>query len=269
MSEIIVDIVEPGIVVLTMNRPERLNALGLGMVDELRSALAAMDDDPAIRVVVLTGAGRGFCSGADVQSAVEGAGEPDPNKNPVAAVFQAQERIAALNELIHRMRTPVIAAVNGAAVGGGFSLALACDIRFTSESAKFGAIFITLGVSSCDMGTSYLLPKIVGISRAAELMLTGRKFDAAEAQAIGLVQDVVADGEVVARALQTARQIAANSPMAVWMTKETLWRNVDAPSFRHALDMENRTQVMCTFSGELQNAFEGFVHKTTPVWKDL
>ena len=119
------------------------------------------------------------------------------------------------------------------------------------------------------MGTSYLLPKIVGISRAAELMLTGRKFDAEEARAIGLVQDVVDDGDVVERALQTARQIAANSPMAVWMTKETLWKNVDAPSFRHALDMENRTQVMCTFSGELLNAFEAFVHKTTPTWKDL
>ncbi len=269
MSEIIVEITEPGLVVLTMNRPERLNALGMGMVEEMRSALTELDDDPSVRVIVLTGTGRAFCSGADVQSAVEGFGTPDPDKNPVAGVFRVQEQIASLNELIHRMKTPVIAAVNGAAVGGGFSLALACDIRFASESAKFGSIFITLGVSSCDIGTSYLLPKIVGISRAAELMLTGRKFDAEEARAIGLVQDVVDDGDVVERALQTARQIAANSPMAVWMTKETLWKNVDAPSFRHALDMENRTQVMCTFSGELLNAFEAFVHKTTPTWKDL
>lgn len=167
------------------------------------------------------------------------------------------------------MATPVIAAVNGVAVGGGFSLALACDIRFAAESARFGSVFITRGVSSCDMGTSYLLPRIVGVSRAAELMLTGRVFDVAEAERIGLVQDVVPDGEVVGRALGTARLIAANSPMAVWMTKETLWQNVDAPSYRHALDTENRTQVMCTFSGEIAEAFRAFVDETEPRWKRL
>ena len=115
----------------------------------------------------------------------------------------------------------------------------------------FGAVFIKRGVSACDMGTSYHLPRLVGASRSAELLLTGRVFDAEEAQRIGLVLDVVDDGEVVERALVTAREIAANGPLAVWMTKETMWQTVDAPSLRHALDLENRTQIMCTATGEL------------------
>ncbi|MFF0609309.1 enoyl-CoA hydratase/isomerase family protein [Nocardia tengchongensis] len=266
MSEIIIDEIEPGVVVLTMNRPERLNALAPAMLEQMRQALIELDEAPGVRVVVLTGAGRAFCAGADVKSEDN---TPSPSKNPVAQVFHSQEQIASIHELIHRMRTPVIAAVNGVAVGGGFSLALACDVRFASESARFGSIFVTRGVSSCDMGTSYLLPRIVGISRAAELMLTGRIFDANEARGIGLVQDVVDDGAVVDRALATARQIVANAPMAVWMTKETLWQNIDAPSFRHALDTENRTQVMCSFSGEIRQAFDAFVNQTTPQWKQL
>ncbi|WP_182347187.1 enoyl-CoA hydratase/isomerase family protein [Tomitella gaofuii] len=268
-SEILVDSVEPGIVVLTMNRPQRLNALAAGMLEEMRVALRALDADPAVRVVILTGAGPGFCAGADVKSASENPREPDPDANPVAITFASQERIASLHELIHRMRTPVIAAVNGVTVGGGFSLALACDVRYAARSARFGSVFITQGVSSCDMGTSYLLPKIVGVSRAAELMLTGRVFECDEAQEMGLVQGVVADGEVVERACVTARQIAANPPMGVWMTKETLWQNIDAPSYRHALDMENRTQVMCSFSGEIEAAFRAFADRAEPHWKHL
>lgn len=269
MSEIIVDEVEPGIVVLTMNRPERLNALGAGLLEEMRAALTDLDRDPQVRCVILTGAGRAFCAGADVKSATDGGNQPDPSKNPVAHVFRQQERIASIHELIHRMATPVIAAVNGAAVGGGFSLALACDIRVASTDARFGSIFVTRGVSSCDMGTSYFLPRIVGVSCAAELMLTGRIFDVDEARQIGLVADVVDGADLIERARKTARQIAANAPMAVWMTKETLWQNINAPSLRHALDMENRTQVMCSFSGEIQSAFEAFVNHTTPEWKSL
>jgi enoyl-CoA hydratase/carnithine racemase len=163
----------------------------------------------------------------------------------------------------------VIGAVNGAAHGGGFALALACDVRFAAESATFGAVFIKRGVSACDMGTSYHLPRLVGASRSAELLLTGRVFDAAEARDMGLVLDVVPDGEVVDRALVTARQIAANGPLAVWMTKETMWQTVDAPSLRHALDIENRTQIMCTATGELTEAFEAFREGRDPAWRPL
>jgi enoyl-CoA hydratase len=163
----------------------------------------------------------------------------------------------------------VIAAVNGHAHGGGFALALACDIRFASESASFGAVFIKRGVSACDMGTSYHLPRLVGASRSAELLLTGRVFDAAEARDMGLVLDVVPDGDVVGRALATARQIVSNPPLATWMTKETMWQTVDSPSLRHALDIENRTQVMCTATGELTEAFEAFRDGRQPTWKGL
>ena len=167
------------------------------------------------------------------------------------------------------MRVPVIAAVNGVAVGGGFSLTLACDVRVAAESARFGAIFIRHGISAADMGTSYFLPRLVGASRAAELMLTGRIFGADEAERIGLVLDVVDDGTVVDRALETARQITAHSPLGVWMTKETMWQTIDAPSLRHALDMENRTQIMCVGSGELERAFTGFADRSSPDWLRL
>ncbi len=177
--------------------------------------------------------------------------------------------MASLFERVHRLRQPVIAAVNGAAMGGGFAFALACDIRFASADATFGAVFIKRGVSACDMGTSYLLPRLVGASRSAELMLTGRVFDAAEAREMGLVLDVVPPGAVVDRALATARLIAANGPLAVWMTKETMWQTIDAPSYRHALDMENRTQVMCTATGELTEAFAAFREGRAARWQPL
>jgi enoyl-CoA hydratase/carnithine racemase len=159
--------------------------------------------------------------------------------------------------------------VNGPALGGGFALALACDIRYAARSAPFGALFIQRGVSACDMGTSYHLPRLVGASRSAELLLTGRVFDADEAERMGLVLDVVDDDAIVDRALVTAREIASNGPLAVWMTKETMWQTVDSPSLRHALDLENRTQIMCTATGELSDAFAAFREGRAPQWRPL
>jgi enoyl-CoA hydratase/carnithine racemase len=177
--------------------------------------------------------------------------------------------MAGLFEKIHRLRQPVIAAVNGHAHGGGFALALACDIRYATPSASFGAVFIKRGVSACDMGTSYHLPRLVGASRSAELLLTGRVFDAVEAEKMGLVLEIVPEGTVVDRAVETARLIASNPPLAVWMTKETMWQTVDSPSLRHALDLENRTQIMCTATGELTEAFQAFRDRRQPEWKPL
>ncbi len=266
-----------GIVVVTIARPERRNALSNRTLDELHVLFDALAADPAIRVVVITGAGAGFCAGADMKAGPEdmtGLSTPlgrlmEASEGSVTRTFMSQELMASLFEKIHRLRQPVIAAVNGAAHGGGFALALACDIRFASESASFGAVFIKRGVSACDMGTSYHLPRLVGASRSAELLLTGRVFDAAEAQVMGLVLDVVPDGEVVDRALVTARQIAANGPLAVWMTKETMWQTVDSPSLRHALDLENRTQIMCTGTGEISQAFAAFREGREPEWGPL
>lgn len=277
MAHITQELTDDGIAVVTITRPERRNALSARTLDELDAALDGIAADPEVRVVVLTGAGVAFCAGADMKATADDmAGLDAPlgrllarAQGQVARTFASQELMASLFERIHRLRQPVIAAVNGAAHGGGFALALACDIRFASESASFGAVFIKRGVSACDMGTSYHLPRLVGASRSAELLLTGRVFDAAEAREMGLVLDVVPDGEVVERALVTARQIAANGPLAVWMTKETMWQTVDAPSLRHALDLENRTQIMCTATGELTAAFQAFREGREPEWDPL
>ncbi len=159
--------------------------------------------------------------------------------------------------------------MNGPCVGGGFAMALACDIRVAATSATFGAVFLKIGVSNCDMGTSYFLPRLVGASRAAELMLTARIFDAEEADRIGLIVDLVDDGTVVERALETARLIRGNAPFATWMTKETMWQTIDAPSLRHALDIENRTQIMCSSSGDTAEARRAFAEKRPPEWSAL
>lgn len=270
--------IEPGILLLTITRPERRNALSMNTVAALHREVDCIAADPAVRVVVLTGEGVGFCSGADIKAGPEDSDQLggvlggellDRVTNPTVVTFAAQDLMSSLFEKIHRLRVPVIAAVNGAAHGGGFALALACDIRIASDTATFGAVFIKRGVSACDMGTSYHLPRLVGASRSAELLLTGRVFDAEEALTIGLVTDVVPFDDVVARSMATAQVIAANPPLAVWMTKETMWQNVDAPSLRHAIDIENRTQVMCTATGELTEAFLAFTEGRPASWQAL
>ena len=180
MSLVLTEELEPGILLVTMNRPERLNALSQGLIAELHDTFERINTDRDVRVVILTGAGRGFCSGDDLKGVEGEHGAPGTDgMGTIPLILLTQEHLASLHERIHRLRQPVIAAVNGAAVGGGFALALSCDVRYASESARFGSVFVTLGVSSCDMGTSYLLPRLVGASRSAELMLTGRIFDAA------------------------------------------------------------------------------------------
>jgi enoyl-CoA hydratase len=278
MADIVVEELEPGIHSITLNRPHRRNALSQGLLVALHGAIDELNSDPAARVIVLQGEGASWCAGADMKGGEDAQGDLDGH--PLAKLFSrtqgsttrsfmAQELMAGLFEKIHRVRIPVIAAINGAAHGGGFALALACDIRVASPEATFGAVFIKRGVSACDMGSSYLLPRFVGASRSAELLLTGRVFGAEEAERIGLLLDVVPSEQLLERAMKTAREIASNPPLAVWMTKETMWQTIDAPSFRHALDMENRTQIMCTTTGELSEAFAAFVEKREPSWKPL
>ena len=146
-------------------------------------------------------------------------------------------------------------------------MALTCDIRTASPTATFGAVFMKIGVSNCDMGTSYFLPRLVGASRSAELLLTARIFGADEANRIGLLSAL--DDDPLARALDTARLIRENAPFATWMTKETMWQTIDAPSLRHALDMENRTQIMCSAKGDVAEARKAFAEKRAPQWTGL
>ena len=163
----------------------------------------------------------------------------------------------------------MIAAVHGAAVGGGLALALACDLRVATRTARFGAVFIRVGLSSCDVGVSYLLPRILGATRAAELMLTGRHFSGEEADRFGMLNALVDEGAEVDAATALALEIAKNSEYGIWMTKRGLWANLDAPSLRHAIELENRTQVLGTFTGNMREATIAFQEKRDPQWKPM
>jgi len=267
MDTVDVQPLRPGIALVTMDRPDSRNALSPELIEDLKVALRDMAADRAVRVVILTGAGKAFCAGADLKGGdlparAQGYG-------PLGVAYRFQEELVDLVLLIREMQKPVIAAVNGAAVGGGLAVALHCDIRIASESARFGSVFIKAGLSSCDMGTSYLLPRIVGAARAAELMLTGRIFGAEEAESIGLVHRVVPDAQLVDCALETAELIRENSEYGVWMTKQGLWANLDAPSLRHAIELENRTQVLGVFTDNMTEAMMAFQEGRKPQWKPL
>lgn len=241
MSTVRVERASSSVTVLTLDRPETLNALNDEVVTELRAALAELALDDQCRAVVLTGAGRGFCSGHDMSSM-----ENDVEEIPTpASAWRVQESFASLVLEITALPQPVIAAVNGVAAGGGFALALVCDTRIAAESARFNAAFVKIGLTGADLGLSFLLPKIVGPTAAFELMLTGRMIDASEAARLGLVHDVVSEDAVVASAIATAEMIAANSPFGVRITKQTMWENLGATSLRAAIQLENRTQALC------------------------
>ncbi|QDX82859.1 enoyl-CoA hydratase [Denitratisoma sp. DHT3] len=261
---------EEGILEVRMNRPERLNAINPALIGDLLAVFQGLQLDRKTRVVILTGEGKGFCSGADLQEyAGPGAIPGTDGMGQLGFVYKFQEYLAQLMLAIHECDKPVIAAVNGAAVGGGLALALASDIRIASTAAKFGAVFIKTGLSNCDVGVSYFLPRLVGASTAAELMLTGRIFKADEAREMKLVSRLVAPEELEAAALETARAIAENSEYGVWMTKKGLWSNVDATSLRQAMELENRTQVLGTFTGCMEDAMQAFGAGTKPRWKPL
>jgi len=261
---------EAGVLEVRLQRPETLNALNVGLLLELLSVFEGLQSDRSTRAVILTGAGKGFCSGADLQApAVPGDIPGTEGMGHLGFVYKFQEALARMVLAIHECDKPVIAAVNGAAVGGGLALALACDIRLASESARFGDVVIKTGLSGCDVGISYLLPRIVGAGVAAELMLTGRVFGAAEARELRLVSQVVPAQELDGAALALAHSIAAHAEYGVWMTKKTLWSSVQASSLRQAMELENRTQVLGTFTGGMDAMREAFVQGTTPRWKPL
>jgi enoyl-CoA hydratase len=247
--ELLLEEPEPGIAVLTLNRPDRLNALSWSLIDALHGALEELAHRGDVRAVVLTGAGRGFCSGLDLSG--------DDALGGDATIQQAlgrQERVGSLATALRGLPQPVIAAVNGPAAGGGLALALASDVRLCAPEARFNVAFVKIGLSGCDVGVSHLLPRIVGLGMASELMLTGRPVDGEEAARIGLVNRVVPNDDLLAAAVELAEAIAANSPFGVRMTKQVLHRNVDAPSLEAAIELENRTQVLATRTADLAEA---------------
>jgi enoyl-CoA hydratase len=252
-----------GVTVLTFNRPERMNTLTTALVDELLTALDSVARDRECRAVILTGAGRAFCAGLDLAGygtpkGAEGLGDFD-----VSQAIQAELASAVLK--LRDLPVPVIAAVNGPATGGGMALAVAADVRVAGPSAVFAVSFVKVGLSGCDMGVSWILPRLIGTGRAYELMLTGRTVEATEAERIGLVNRI-ADGDVMDDALELAGLIAGNSPWGVRMTKEVMWSQLTIGSLEAGICLENRTQALAVHTGDMQEAIAAFMEKRAPRW---
>ncbi|MCC6767331.1 MAG: enoyl-CoA hydratase/isomerase family protein [Deltaproteobacteria bacterium] len=263
-----VDISRPRehVALVTLDRPAALNAMNADLIRDLHAALASLRDDRGCRVIVLTGAGRAFCAGLDLK---EGATPPAAaGLGRVQSGLVVQQAIAGLVPLMRGMRQPIIAAVNGAASGGGLALALASDVRIAAASARFNVAFVRIGLSGCDIGVSWLLPRLIGASRAYELMLTGRFLPAEEAKTMGLVLDVVPDGTVVDAALAEADLIARNSPFGVQMTKEVMWSQLEIGSLAAGIELENRTQLLASHTGDMMEAVAAFLAKRPPQFND-
>jgi enoyl-CoA hydratase len=259
---VFVDRLRPELAVVRLHRPEKRNAMNADLLAGLFDALAALREDTACRAIILTGDGPGFCAGLDLAEGV--VMEGNRGLGPAKAGMRVQQYIAALIPTLRSQPQPVIAAVNGAASGGGLALTLGSDIRIAAESARFNVAFIKVGLSACDIGTSWILPRLIGASRAYELMLTGRFADAAEAERIGLVTRVVPDAELLDAAIAEADLILANGPFGVRMTKEVMWSQLEIGSMQAGIDLENRTQVLSSFAGDMEEAMAAFLEKRPP-----
>jgi enoyl-CoA hydratase len=258
-SLVLIEDVAPHVRRLTLNRPEQLNAMTAELCQALHEELTRVAAERSCRALILTGAGRGFCAGLDLHgygSAPENDGSDEPRDR-----LANQQHMSTLVLALRALPQPVIAAVNGPAAGFGLALALACDIRYAATKAVFRAAFINIGVSNCDMGTSWLLPRLIGASRSHELMLTGRRVHAEEALRIGLVADVVAEPKLPARALQAAGEIASLAPWGVRLTKRGMWSALEIPSEQAAVEYEDRQQIMATFGRALPEAVGAFLDK--------
>jgi enoyl-CoA hydratase/carnithine racemase len=248
------------IATLTLNRPERLNALGDSLRDDLYDAVTKAAADPDVGVLVITGAGRGFCSGGDVKSMSE--------RDQTGQATATSERLAPIRDrIILAMRDcpkPVIAAVNGAAAGAGMNLALACDMRIASTAAKFSQAFVKRGLAP-DWGGTWFLPRVVGSAKACELIFTGDTIDAAEALRLGIVNAVVAPETLMAEARKLAQKIAAGPPVAIQLAKRAI-HNQDA-DLRAALEFETFAQGICRETEDAKEGVKAFIEKRAPVFR--
>jgi enoyl-CoA hydratase/carnithine racemase len=260
MSELLlVDEPAPHVRRFTLNRPEQLNTMTAELCEALHVALRETTDERSCRAVILTGAGRGFCAGLDLHG--YGAAPGNDGSDEPRDRLANQQHMSRLVLALRTLPQPVIAAVNGPSAGFGLALALGCDIRYAAPEAVFRVAFINIGVSNCDMGTSWLLPRLIGASRAHELMLTGRRFDAAEALRIGLLADVVEAGALAERAVSAATQIAELAPYGVRLTKQGMWSALEISSELAAVEYEDRQQIMSTFGVAPPEAVAAFLEK--------
>lgn len=249
---------EEGIWLVTLNRPDRLNALKRETVARFNATLDKLATDPDCRAVIITGAGRGFCSGQDLQAS------NDRNRTGSSGVIEKlywQEQFAGMGGRIRSMPKLVIAAVNGPAVGAGMAIALTADVRIATPTARFLVAAVRIGLTGGESGISYLLPRMIGASRAFDILLTGRGIEAEEAERIGLVRSLSEPDTLVADAIAYARTVLANSPYSVAHTKKLMWSNLDANSYEAAIEAENRTQILGTMTQDYSEATAAFVEK--------
>jgi enoyl-CoA hydratase len=257
----------PHVALVTLNRPERMNAMAFDVMVPLRDTLRQIGDDNDIRVVVLTGAGRAFCSGADLE---------DPGAIPHAdgltlptLAMRSMELLDEVISTIRRLHQPVIAAVNGPAIGGGFCLALSADIRIAADSAYFRAAGINNGLTAAELGISFLLPRAIGQSRAAEIMLTGRDVSAVEADRIGLVSQVVEEAALFATCADMADRIIGWSRAGIELTKRQLWNSLDASSLQTHMDAEGMAQLFVRITTKnFEESIRARREKRPPVFLD-
>lgn len=244
-----------GMVTVTLNRPQRLNALSVDTINEVMRALAQANADPDVRVVVITGAGDAFCAGADLKDA------PDPMTPEVA--YDIVRLYLDYVLAIRNVDKPVVASVNGLAMGGGCCTALACDIRVASERARFGLAFVNIGISGADMGATYFLPRLVGYGLACELLMTGEPIDAQEAYRIGLVNRVVPHQELGAATQAMAQRLASRPPLGLKFTKRALYSGLDR-DLKAEFDYEHFSQVACLLTRDYKEGRRAFLEKREP-----
>ncbi|HEX7408333.1 MAG TPA: enoyl-CoA hydratase-related protein [Candidatus Binatia bacterium] len=266
MPTVLVETARPHVSVIRLNRPERLNAMSIELCLELKDALEQVAKDNDCWIVVLTGAGRAFCSGLDLkdQSMI-------PNIDGLTIPRIGPRAIRIYSQLIPLMRhipQPIIAAINGAAYGGGMCLTLAADLRIASESAVFNSTGIVRGLTSTELGASWLLPRLIGAAHSNDILYTGRLIDAAEALRMGLVSRVVPDAEILERAFEMAQGMCEYSPYGMQMTKQVIWANLENPSLAAAIELEDRNQIMLGMTDNLPESITAYGQKRKPVYTD-
>ena len=247
---------------LWLNRPNELNAITTPMVSELRHYFDHLLENQQTRVVLMGGKGKAFCAGLDIKAASD-----TSVPRPFGAGMGFQGYLAEVYMKMRRCPQPIISLIQGPACGGGFAFALASDVRIAADNARMNAAFIKLGLSACDMGTSYFLPRLVGTSVASELMLTGKFIDAERSLRTNLVSEVVPEAELLARAKAYAREMLLASPMGLRLTKEGLNVALDAPGLEAAIAIENRNQVLCSRTADAKEGMRAFIEKRPPVYQ--
>jgi enoyl-CoA hydratase len=259
MDTIEIETPTEGVRLVRLNRPERLNALDFTMTGELHDALDDIAGDDSAKVIVLTGAGRGFCAGLDLRDTGVPP-EPGTHRRRHAGT-SGQAFIADLT--LHLRETPqvVIAAVNGPAYGGGLAIAAACDLRIAAESASFCSAFIRTGLTGTDIGITYFLPRLVGAAHAFDLILTGRTIGAGDAERMGLVSRVTEDADLLDTAVGMAEGMAAYTTYGLQRTKEVLWHNLDATSAAAAIALENRNQELGILTPEVREYMADYARR--------